>query len=123
MYCIVLAFQGNPAGYVLIFMTVELVLTSIHFMLRGNILAIINEEGIYINSTRPIKWEEIVSWTYHPGGGIPIQNRLEIITDIGNKFVIEGFSYLKVVKWLETYVPDKGKGIFSLRFFRRLFKG
>ncbi len=105
---IILVFKENYLGVLLLFLMIETIFYGINKFLNQNILLSIDEKGIYINENRFIAWNEIVSWEYFPGT-LKTNNRLEIITDIGNKFSVEGFGYRKLSMEFKKYIPEKQK--------------
>src|SRR5690554_5390584 len=98
-------FEGGPAEAFFVMLLIESFLVVIHIVLRSEILAEIDNEGINIIGERFIQWREIVKWSYEPSCSMQ-QNRLKIKLSNEEEYEIKGFSYWKVTRGLKQYVPE-----------------
>ncbi|NLY88372.1 MAG: hypothetical protein GX085_01955 [Firmicutes bacterium] len=115
-------FAGGPAEAFFVILLIESFFVVIHIVLRSEILAEIDNEGIDMIGKRFIPWREIEKWSYEPSNGI-YRNSLKIRLANGEEYQIKGFSYLKVTRCLKRYAPEK-QSRFSLvwdLFIRGIF--
>lgn len=105
-------FEGVHVEAFFVMLLIELLFIAIHIVLRSEILAEIDHEGINITGKRFIPWREIEKWSYEPSSRLQ-RNSLKIILANGEEYEIKGFSYLKVTRVMKKYAPEKQSG-FSL---------